>query len=161
RSRAARDHPAPPLARRRVRPDAGVVGGDRHRSAAGAPAARGGGVAGAADRSRVRRRLDVRRAGRSGRGGPDRDRGVRAGAVRGGLDAGRLAGAGVWGLGRTAIKEHPDLVLRLVDLPVNASAWEVPALLRQLTESDPDEELALRGDARLVRRLRRSDPAAL
>ena len=78
-----------------------------------------------------------------------------------GLDAGRLGGAGVWGLGRTTIKEHPELALRLVDLGVEPSTREVAALLRQVTESDPDEELALRGDTRLVRRLRRDDPGAL
>ena len=65
------------------------------------------------------------------------------------------------GLGRTTIKEHPEPGISLVDLGVEATACETAALAPALTESDPDEELALRGDTPFRPPARRGDPAAL
>jgi 1-acyl-sn-glycerol-3-phosphate acyltransferase len=61
----------------------------------------------------------------------------------------------VWGLARTIMKEHPELNLRLVDIGNECAAPEIQALLREVTEHDRDEEVALRGAVRHVRRLRR------
>ncbi len=74
---------------------------------------------------------------------------------------GRVFQAPVSGLGRTLLKEQPDLPLRLVDIGAAAGAEEYDALVRELTEHDADEEIALRGAKRHVRRLRRVAPADL
>jgi 1-acyl-sn-glycerol-3-phosphate acyltransferase len=67
----------------------------------------------------------------------------------------------IWGIARTVMKEHPELDLRLVDIGQQYGACEVQALLREVTEHDNDEEVALRGSERYVRRLRRVDVDAL
>lgn len=67
----------------------------------------------------------------------------------------------VWGLARALMKEHPTLPIRLVDLsPVSLGA-EMDALTREMTERSAEEEIALRGDRRYVRRLRRTTRASL
>jgi NADPH:quinone reductase-like Zn-dependent oxidoreductase/1-acyl-sn-glycerol-3-phosphate acyltransferase/acyl carrier protein len=63
--------------------------------------------------------------------------------------------AAVWGLGRAVIKEHPELGLRLVDVAAAPGPADVAALLTELTDPDADEEVAVRGSGRWVRRLRR------
>ncbi|MFE6097910.1 amino acid adenylation domain-containing protein, partial [Streptomyces massasporeus] len=66
--------------------------------------------------------------------------------------AGALPDASVWGLVRTARVEHPERMLRLVD--VGAEPWE-PAVLRAALAVADEPELALRGEGvcapRLVR----------
>ena len=63
--------------------------------------------------------------------------------------------APVWGFGRVITKEQPMLRTRLVDLgPTHADA-ELDALAREVLAGDWEDELALRGTARHVRRLHR------
>ena len=69
--------------------------------------------------------------------------------------------ASVWGLCRTALKEHPELPLRLADIGTRSTTSEIDALLREMTEVSNEEELAFRGVDRQVRRLRRTSRAAL
>ncbi|HET6546723.1 MAG TPA: SDR family NAD(P)-dependent oxidoreductase [Rhodanobacteraceae bacterium] len=69
--------------------------------------------------------------------------------------------APVWGLARSLLKERPELFLRLVDLGTRPASAEVEALLREMIGRDTEEEVALRGDLRAVRRLRRTATATL
>jgi 1-acyl-sn-glycerol-3-phosphate acyltransferase len=69
--------------------------------------------------------------------------------------------APLWGFGRVIVKEHPEIPCRMVDLGLHPEPMEIAALVRELTEHDRDEEVCLRGDVRLVRRLRRVTVDAL
>jgi NADPH:quinone reductase-like Zn-dependent oxidoreductase/SAM-dependent methyltransferase/acyl carrier protein len=71
------------------------------------------------------------------------------------------AEATLWGLGRVAMNEHPELRCTLVDIGGagdNSAEWETLAV--QLTAEDvaagPDQEIALRGSSRYVHRLIRA-----
>jgi 1-acyl-sn-glycerol-3-phosphate acyltransferase len=59
------------------------------------------------------------------------------------------------------MREHPEVRLHLVDLGSAPNSETIAALARELSESDPDEEVALRGRTRLVRRLRHLPLASL
>src|SRR5262249_52984870 len=63
-----------------------------------------------------------------------------------------LAQTPVWGLGRVMVNEYPRLRTRLLDLGPTPLDGEADALLRELTEPDEEEEIALRGQARYVHR---------
>lgn len=56
------------------------------------------------------------------------------------------------GLGRVILNEHPELRTKLVDLDRAPSTDEVDALFAELWTDDPEEELALRRESRLVPR---------
>jgi hybrid polyketide synthase/nonribosomal peptide synthetase FtdB len=67
-----------------------------------------------------------------------------------------VAGAPVWGLGRTIGFELPELKCTLVDLDPALDASHAAALLfRQLGVNDAEDQVALRGDRRWVPRLAR------
>ena len=64
--------------------------------------------------------------------------------------------AALWGLGRVLLNEHAEVRCRLVDLGPALAREEVDALAEELCGDGADEELALRGQHRLVRRLHRA-----
>ena len=66
------------------------------------------------------------------------------------LDAAALAGAPVWGLGRTVMQEHPELDCRLVDVD------DLASVARELLVEDGETQVAWRGGRRLVARLVRA-----
>src|SRR5262249_27056291 len=59
--------------------------------------------------------------------------------------------AGLWGFGRTAAAEYPNLRCKRIDLG-DASESEQEALLAELLATDDEDEIALRGAARYVHR---------
>ncbi len=63
--------------------------------------------------------------------------------------------AALWGLGRVLMNEHAEVRCRLVDLSPELAREEIDALAEELCGDEADEELALRGRRRLVRRLHR------
>ena len=58
----------------------------------------------------------------------------------------------LWGLGCTVVNECPQLRCRLVDLG-NGGADEVRSLIDEIFNDDDEDQIALRGDARYIRRL--------
>lgn len=81
---------------------------------------------------------------------------VSTGAAQLGGVGGDAAQASILGFGRTLIKEHVEIPLRMADLGVNPGPDEIAAFVREITEHDRDEEVAFRGTTRHVRRLRRT-----
>ncbi|MEV6301945.1 acyltransferase domain-containing protein [Actinoplanes sp. NPDC051861] len=80
-------------------------------------------------------------------------------AVTAGDRVGSVRAAALWGLGRTVAAEHPGLRCRLLDLP--ASPLPAGALASELAATDDGEnQIALRGDARYVARLRPASTGA-
>ena len=68
-----------------------------------------------------------------------------------------VAQAPLWGLGRVAALEHPELACRLVDFDPAADVATVAAQLQQeLAAADCEDQVAYRGDQRLAARLRRA-----
>ena len=67
------------------------------------------------------------------------------------------AAATLWGLGRTALQERPELGLTMIDLGREAP---LEALLRELAADTPEPQIALRSDKRLVARLHRAGSGA-
>ncbi len=65
------------------------------------------------------------------------------------------------GFARTAMREQPELPLRVIDIGVGADTTVIAALARELEAPGGEEELALRAGQRLVRRLRRARLAEL
>ncbi|MFB1483789.1 type I polyketide synthase [Corallococcus sp. RDP092CA] len=61
--------------------------------------------------------------------------------------------APLWGLGRVLALEHPELSCVRIDLPAEASAGDVPALVEALESTDGEDQLAYRAGARFVARL--------
>jgi myxalamid-type polyketide synthase MxaE and MxaD len=61
-----------------------------------------------------------------------------------------LPGATLWGLGRTATNELPDLPCSLADLDWPPAAPQIEALARTLRSPEPPSQLALRGDRLLA-----------
>ena len=88
---------------------------------------------------------------------------VTAGAQPTGGSPSRLAltQAPVWGFGRVITKEQPALHTRLVDLSLAPAPDEIASLAREIAAGDWEDELALRGGDRLVRRLHRVPAAEL
>ena len=66
-----------------------------------------------------------------------------------------LAQAPLWGLGRVLMTEQLGARCRLIDLSAAPTAEEVAVLVAELDADDFEEELALRGDRRLARRVQR------
>jgi len=66
-----------------------------------------------------------------------------------------IAQSPLWGLGRVMANEHPELRPTLVDLGPEASPLEIGALFEELRSDEDEEEIALRGGERFVRRLNR------
>jgi acyl transferase domain-containing protein/acyl carrier protein len=65
----------------------------------------------------------------------------------------RIAQAPLWGLGRVLAREHPDLHCRCVDLGPGSADEAAAALAEELAQPDGEDQVALRGAARLVARL--------
>jgi 1-acyl-sn-glycerol-3-phosphate acyltransferase len=59
------------------------------------------------------------------------------------------------GLGRVIVKERPELRCRMVEIANEPTEAELDALARELETPTPEEEVALRGGERFVRRLQR------
>ena len=65
--------------------------------------------------------------------------------------------APLWGLGRVIAVEHPDLWGGLIDLAPDAdAAGAAAAIAAEIGQGDGEDQVALRGDERLVARLVRS-----
>ncbi|MBI4589538.1 MAG: SDR family NAD(P)-dependent oxidoreductase, partial [Candidatus Rokubacteria bacterium] len=69
-----------------------------------------------------------------------------------------IAQSALLGLGRVIINEHPDIRCKLVDLGPCDDPEEIQSLLAELETDDPEEEVALRCDARFVPRVARAEP---
>jgi acyl transferase domain-containing protein/surfactin synthase thioesterase subunit len=67
--------------------------------------------------------------------------------------------APVWGLGRVAALEYPELWGGLVDLPPTPEADETERLAQELRTPDGEDQVALRGTHRYVARLVKSQPS--
>jgi len=65
-----------------------------------------------------------------------------------------VAGSSIWGLGRTLMQERPELRCTLVDLERDASVAET--LQRELAAKDDENQVAWRGQRRLLARLVRA-----
>jgi acyl transferase domain-containing protein/acyl carrier protein len=65
-----------------------------------------------------------------------------------------VAQSPLWGLGRVIINEHPQLRCKLIDLSAISSPQEMQSLVEELWTDDGEDEIALRGEARYVHRLR-------
>jgi len=61
--------------------------------------------------------------------------------------------ATTWGLGQAMSLEHPQQWGGLLDLPADHEAWAAPELVRSLLADDGEDQIALRKEERLVRRL--------
>ncbi len=78
-------------------------------------------------------------------------------AVRGGVEEASLAQAAMWGMARTAALEHGDWQCRQIDLdPAVASEAAAQFVAEEVLAADgeTENEVALRGEVRLARRLR-------
>ena len=64
-----------------------------------------------------------------------------------------VAQSALWGLGRVLVSEQAGIRCRIVDLSPMAGGAEIEALAAEVSGDGADEELALRGTTRLVRRL--------
>jgi short-subunit dehydrogenase/acyl carrier protein len=73
-------------------------------------------------------------------------------------EAPAVAMASMWGLGRTVMQEHPELGCTLVDLEPGAAATD--ALVRELSASDGENQVAWRAGRRSVARLVRVSATA-
>ena len=67
-----------------------------------------------------------------------------------------VAQSALWGLGRVLVSEQARIRCRMVDLGPEPAREEIAALAAELHGDGADEELALRGTTRLVRRLDRA-----
>ncbi|MCA3708466.1 MAG: SDR family NAD(P)-dependent oxidoreductase [Phenylobacterium sp.] len=76
--------------------------------------------------------------------------------------ASRPLAAMAWGLARAAAFEHPDLVIRLVDLDPDTASQEalVDPVWREIVAPDLETQIGLSVDARRVARLVRAAPSA-
>jgi acyl-CoA synthetase (AMP-forming)/AMP-acid ligase II/acyl carrier protein len=79
----------------------------------------------------------------------------------GGERAVALAEAGLWGLGRVIALEHPEWRCTRVDVARRGLKEEAAALVDEVLGDGPEEEIALRSDARLVNRLVTQPPVAI
>ena len=69
-----------------------------------------------------------------------------------------VAQAPAIGLVRVILNEHSNLGWRVIDLPPQPSAADATAIWNELVLDDAEREIALRGEARYVRRLDRGQP---
>ncbi len=79
----------------------------------------------------------------------------------GAADGSHVAQAALLGFGRTLIKEHGEIPLRMADLGAKPDEAAIAAFAREISEQDRDEEIAFVGPIRHVRRLRREAPGAV
>jgi len=80
---------------------------------------------------------------------------TRAAQVAGGGARGvSVAQSALWGLGRVIVNEQPQLHCKLIDLGPRTDSDEIESLLEELEADDGEDEVALRGEARYVHRLR-------
>ena len=70
-----------------------------------------------------------------------------------------VAQAPAIGLLRVILNEYTNLTCRGIDLPTHASPWDFGALWEELLRTEPEREVALRGEARYAQRLSRGRPA--
>jgi malonyl CoA-acyl carrier protein transacylase len=68
-------------------------------------------------------------------------------------EASAIAQSPVWGLGRTIALEHPELWGGLIDAKFDSAAAAAAAIAGELAAKTPDDQVALRPDARRVPRL--------
>ena len=66
-----------------------------------------------------------------------------------------LAGSGLWGLRAVVAAEYPNLRCSVVDLQVFDDRTTLESLVEELMADGAEDEIALRGEERLVRRLAR------
>ncbi len=71
-----------------------------------------------------------------------------------------LSQAPVWGLGRTAAAEHPEIWGGLVDVDAGEPSAVADALVATVTDGGSEDQVALRKGQRFVARLARSDRPA-
>ncbi len=70
-----------------------------------------------------------------------------------------VAQAPAIGLMRVILNEYPNLACRGIDLPPASAESDLGLLWNELLRSEPEREVALRGDARYVQRLDRGRPS--
>jgi hypothetical protein len=70
-----------------------------------------------------------------------------------------VAQAPAIGLIRVILNEHSNLCWRAIDLPAGRSLADATSLWNELSRKDAEREIALRGEARYVRRLDRGRPS--
>lgn len=80
-------------------------------------------------------------------------------SVEGDVTPGSVTGAALWGLRHTAAAEHPELQLRIVDIPMHAAA-AAAIVLAECQAANAEPRVAYRGKERLVARLA-SAPVAI
>jgi hypothetical protein len=59
----------------------------------------------------------------------------------------------MWGIGRTVVREHPELRATLVDLGAAPNPLEARELARQISQNGEEDRIALRGKDRYLARL--------
>ncbi len=67
----------------------------------------------------------------------------------------------LWGLGRTISNEQDYLHCKRIDISPTTSPEEIQSLFEELWLDEAEDEIALRGQARYVNRLRRINPTAM
>jgi hypothetical protein len=72
------------------------------------------------------------------------------------IEAASLGQSPLLGLGRVILNEFPDISCKMVDLSPDATRDEMQSLFAELWTEDPEEEVALRHEARFVPRLARA-----
>lgn len=65
-----------------------------------------------------------------------------------------VAQSPLWGLNRVIVNEYPHLNCRLFDLSPESSPQEIAAFIEELWTDEQEDEIALRGNARYVNRLK-------
>jgi NADPH:quinone reductase-like Zn-dependent oxidoreductase/acyl carrier protein/SAM-dependent methyltransferase len=74
------------------------------------------------------------------------------------MNSAGLAASTLWGLGKVAVLEHPELHCVLVDLDPDERESSVSSLLNELGSGASREQVLIRGEKRFVARLARSAP---
>jgi acyl transferase domain-containing protein/NADPH:quinone reductase-like Zn-dependent oxidoreductase/SAM-dependent methyltransferase/acyl carrier protein len=69
-----------------------------------------------------------------------------------------LAQSATVGLMRVVANEHPQFICRSIDLPTDGTAADLRLLWGELRQTDPEREVAFRGESRYVRRITRGLP---
>lgn len=69
-----------------------------------------------------------------------------------------IAQAPLLGLGRSIFIEHPEIRCKMVDLSLDPTPDEIRSLFAELWTEDPEEEIALRHEARFVPRVEQAKP---
>ncbi|MFO0590647.1 MAG: type I polyketide synthase [Polyangiaceae bacterium] len=65
------------------------------------------------------------------------------------------SGAAVWGFARVLAAEHPEFNTVRIDMDPEVRSFELMSVIREIVADTPEDQIALRGDARLVARLAR------